>query len=82
MQQNTSFNLRQLLHVCAVAIVSATAAILLTGQRAIPQEQYIVINVVFGESPTAFQAQLNELGSQGWRVRTTVGQWIILAAER
>jgi hypothetical protein len=82
MQPNTSFNLRQLLHICAVAIVSATAAILLTGQRAIPQEQYLVLNVVFGENPAAFQAQLNELGSQGWRVRATVGQWVILAGER
>jgi hypothetical protein len=78
----TSSNLRQLLHSTAVAIVGATLALVLMGQRPILREQYQVINVNAGQNPALLQTQLNELGDQGWKVRTSVGNWVILAADR
>lgn len=82
MQKNTYFNLKQLIHIAAVAIVSVTAALMLTGQRVVPREQYLVLNVTLGQNPAAFQAELNDLGNQGWKVRSSVGNWIVLAGER
>jgi hypothetical protein len=82
MQQNPSLNLKQLIHVAAVAIVSSTAALMLMGQRSASKEQYQVLNVALGQNPAAFQTQLNDLGDQGWKVRTSIGNWIVLAAER
>jgi hypothetical protein len=82
MNANTSSNLKHLLHVIAIAIVSATVAMLLMGQRTVSKEQYRVLNVIVGENPMAFQTELNSLGDQGWKVRSSVGNWIVLAADR
>lgn len=82
MQHDTVLHLKQLTHVAAVAIVSSTAAVLLMGQRALPREQYLVVNVTLGQNQAGFQAELNELGNQGWRVRASVGNWLVLASER
>jgi hypothetical protein len=79
---NKSIKLEKLLHTAAIAIVSVTAALMLMGQRVTIREQYRVINVNVGENPNLLQTQLNDLGNEGWKVRSSVGNWIVLAAER
>ena len=66
----------------ALAIVSVTAALLLMGQRPMLREQYRVISVQSGENPAVLQTQLNELGAQGWKVRSGVGNWLVLASDQ
>ncbi|HET6409195.1 MAG TPA: hypothetical protein VFG14_15005 [Chthoniobacteraceae bacterium] len=73
---------KSLLHSAAVAIVIVTGALLLMGQRAAQREQYRVITVAAGENPAVLQTQLNELGAEGWKVRSGVGNWLVLAADR
>jgi hypothetical protein len=83
MSAKSSFDLKQLLHVVAVAIVSSTAAVMLMGQKAVVnKETYTVLNINAGESAPQVQAELNQLADQGWRVRAGVGNWLVLAAER
>jgi hypothetical protein len=81
MQPNT-FSLRHIIHIAAVAIVSTTAAVILMGQRSVSREQYLILNMSAGQNPATVQAELNELGNQGWKVRTSAGSWLVLASER
>jgi hypothetical protein len=83
MSAKSSLNLNHLLHVAAVAIVSATSAVMLMGQRpAVPKEQYKLVSVSAGQPFTQIESQLNNLGDQGWKVRAGVGNWIVLASDR
>ena len=52
------------------------------GQRPMLQEQYRIISVNTGENPAFLQTKLNELGAEGWKVRSAVGNWLVLAADR
>jgi hypothetical protein len=83
MSAKSSFHLKQLLHVVAVAIVSSTAAVMLMGQKAVVnKETYTLLNINAGEPAAQVQAEINQLADQGWRVRAGVGNWLVLAAER
>jgi len=74
--------LEKLLHSAALVVVSVTGAILLMGQRPVSGEQYRIISVNTGENPAFLQTKLNELGAEGWKVRSAVGNWLVLAADR
>jgi hypothetical protein len=75
-------NLKHLLHVAAVAIVSVAASLVLMGQQTVSREQYKVINVNTGQNMAIFERELNELANSGWKVRSSIGNWVILVAER
>jgi hypothetical protein len=74
-------NLKHLLHVAAVAIVSVTGSLVLMGQQTVSREQYKVINVNAGQNMAIFERELNDLANSGWKVRSSIGNWVILVAE-
>ena len=41
-------------------------------------EQYKVISVATVQSPQQLEQQLNQLGADGWKVRTSIGAFVVL----
>jgi hypothetical protein len=42
-------------------------------------EQYKVIYISDTRNPAVLEAELNKLGQEGWKVRTSLVGWVILA---
>ena len=77
--------MRRLFHVISVIAVTATVILLFSGFSATrSKEEYQILNPQndMGKNPQALQAELNHLGEQGWKVRTSIGSWIVLAKEK